>query len=84
MKQIDLLNWLLTFSQVDRNRLLEAKAVLKNEQMPIALLSTLWEQLVEQFNNLPYMQLEGAERVEPEEDEDGFPIDSIGDVAGEA
>ncbi|WP_319498180.1 hypothetical protein [uncultured Cohaesibacter sp.] len=74
----------LTFSKVEQDRLLEVKAVLKDEAVPIALLSALWEQLVEQFHNLPYEKLEGAERVEPEDIEEDFDLDSIGEVAGEA
>ncbi|WP_119307603.1 hypothetical protein [Cohaesibacter haloalkalitolerans] len=74
----------LTFSKVEQDRLLEVKAVLKDEAVPIALLSALWEQLVEQFRDLPYKKLEGAERVEPDDGEEDFDLDSIGEVAGEA
>ncbi|SFO27306.1 hypothetical protein SAMN04488056_104211 [Cohaesibacter marisflavi] len=74
----------LTFSKVERNRLLEVKAVLKEDQLPVALVSALWEQLVARFRDLPYMQLVGAERIEPEDEDEDFVIDSIGEVAGEA
>nr|WP_321482921.1 hypothetical protein [uncultured Cohaesibacter sp.] len=74
----------LTFSKVERNRLLEVKAVLKNDQLPVAVVSALWEQLVARFRDLPYQQLVGAERIEPEEMDGDFVIDSIGEVAGEA
>ncbi|WP_319414040.1 hypothetical protein [uncultured Cohaesibacter sp.] len=74
----------LTFSKVEHNRLLEVKAVLKHDQTPIAVVTELWQQLVERFRSLPYAQLEGAVRVEPEEFDEDILVDPIGEVAGEA
>lgn len=56
----------LTFCKVEKDRLLEIKAVLKDETVPVYVLADFWSQLVEQFRDLPYAKLSGAKRVEPE------------------
>nr|WP_321456832.1 hypothetical protein [uncultured Cohaesibacter sp.] len=73
----------LTFSKVEKDRLLEIKAVLKDDQVPISVVAELWRMLLERFHGLPYSFLEGAMRVEPEAYDDDL-IDPIGEVAGEA
>jgi len=56
----------LTFCKVEANRLLEIKAVLKDESVPVYVLSDFWSEMVEQFRDLPYAELSGAKRIEPE------------------
>lgn len=68
----------LTFCKIEKDRLLEIKTVLKDGGMPIYLWAGLWQELVEKYADLPYEQLTGAKRVEPEPEEYDF-----GDLDGE-
>ncbi|PLW77415.1 hypothetical protein [Cohaesibacter celericrescens] len=74
----------LTFCRVEQDRLLEIKAVLKDPDVPVWVLSDMWNALVMRFQNLSYEKLTGANRIEPDVDMEEFDIDLIGDVAGEA
>ncbi|WP_316862781.1 hypothetical protein [uncultured Cohaesibacter sp.] len=75
----------LTYSRQEKNRLLEIKAVLKDDQIPVVVLETMWRQLVERFKGLPYAQLVGARRIEQEEEqEEALDLDTLGSVEGEA
>ncbi|TLP48940.1 hypothetical protein FDK21_04640 [Cohaesibacter sp. CAU 1516] len=71
----------LTFCRVDSDRLLEIKVVLKDDQVLIDMIAEMWRRLVARYGALPYTTLSGAERIEPDLDEE---FDMIGEVSGEA
>ena len=72
----------LTFCQVHEDRLLEAKAVLKDPDVAVEQLASLWRMLVDRFRDLPYERLSGAERIEPEMDDEGdFDLGALGDLS---
>ncbi|WP_096175564.1 hypothetical protein [Cohaesibacter sp. ES.047] len=70
----------LCYNKIDEDRLLEIRAVLKDPDVSVRLLSEMWEALVDRFHHLPYEKLTGAERIEFEEDPD---LDTLGDFSDE-
>ena len=71
----------LTYCRVEADRLLEIKVVLKDDQVPVHIISEMWRRLMAHYGSLPYSKQTGAERIEPEEEPD---FDMIGNVSGEA
>ena len=58
----------LTFCCMQEDRLIEIKAVLKDQNVPVYVLADKWAMLVARFKDLPYERLSGAKRIEPEPD----------------
>ena len=64
----------LTFCRVEHDRLLEIKAVLKQETVPVGIISEQWLALIDRFQAIPYERLSGAKRIEPSEELDDLEI----------
>ena len=56
----------LSFCRIEKDRLLEVKAVLKDAKVPVYRVAEFWSGLVERFVPLVYQKYDGARRVEPE------------------
>ncbi|WP_319529142.1 hypothetical protein [uncultured Cohaesibacter sp.] len=70
----------ICYSAIDQDRLLEVRAVLKDPSVSVAVISEMWDALVDRYHALPYEKLTGAERVEFEDESD---LDVIGDFSDE-